>query len=58
MVWHEVFGILGLAIVGVVFVSALSPNAATAGVIKQSFSGFNGTLAAISGPVGTQATGG
>jgi hypothetical protein len=52
MVAHEIFAAISLAIIGVIFVSALSPNAKTGDVIGKSFEGFNNTLAAISAPVG------
>ena len=57
MVMHEIFGVVALAITGVILVSALNPNAATAKVIGASFTGLTGVLGAISAPVSGAAAG-
>jgi hypothetical protein len=51
VVAHEIFGIFAAALTGAIIVSALSPNANTAGVISASLNGFSGLVGAINAPV-------
>lgn len=55
MVAHEIFGAIALFFTGVIFVSALSPNAATGTIIQSSFSGLQGLGSTISAPVANKA---